>query len=197
MIRCWMCEQETRLEETDYGDHNCPFCGCMLSIYNPAEFQPYELNGSEGENMKPPKRENKDFEKVLVGEMLPGVIENVLYDQEHKFKGFQGKEDTVQPAVRFKFKLDGYEFAHYSRWYKFSYGEKANLYKIFLSKLVENAQPDMDFDLDLLKGLKVKTLWNENGDFQNLESIFPAQGKVKASDPLPLTDEPEETHEES
>lgn len=145
--------------------------------------------------MKPPKKDSKDYEKVAIGEMITGVIDDVVYDQEHKFKGFQGKEDTIQPAVRFKFMLEGYKYHHYSRWFKFSYAEKSNLYKLFLTKLVENAHPDMDFDLDLLKGIKVKTLWNENGDFQNLESIFPFGGKVKTIAPLQV-DEPvdEEIH---
>jgi hypothetical protein len=49
--------------------------------------------------------------------------------------------------------------------------------------------PDMDLDLDLLKNMQVKTLWNENGEYQNLESIFPVGAKVKATDPLP-TEEP-------
>ena len=133
--------------------------------------------------MKPEKHSNKEFEKLVIGDMILGRIDDIQYDQEHKFKGFQGKEDTIQPAVRIKFILDGYSYPHYSRWYKFSYGEKSNLYKIFLVKLVENAKPDMDFDLDYLKSLKVKTLWTENGDFQNLESIFPAEGKVKADNP--------------
>lgn len=147
--------------------------------------------------MKPPQI-HKDFEKLVIGEMITGVISEVMYDQEHKFKGFSGKEDTIQPAVRFKFTLDGYKFPHYSRWFKFSYGEKSNLYKIFLVKLVENAKPDMDLDLDLLNGVAVKTLWNENGDFQNLESIFPAGAKVKATDivaqeEIPMEDVPDET----
>ena len=149
--------------------------------------------------MKPPQT-HREFEKVKIGEMITGTISEVMYDQEHKFKGFQGGEDTTQPAVRFKFILDGYKFAHYSRWFKFNYGERANLYKIFLVKLVENAKPDMDFDLDLLKGMYVKTVWNENGDFQNLESIFPVGDKVKASDVLAPTeplDEPLEGIDEA
>ncbi len=139
--------------------------------------------------MKPQARSNKDFEKVIIGEMIPGTIIDITYDKEHKFKGFEGREDTIQEAVRFIFELEGYQYKHYSRWFKFNYGEKANLYKIFLSKLVEDAKPEMDFDLDLLKGMKVKTLWNENKDFQNLESIFPVGAKVKANDPLPQTED--------
>jgi hypothetical protein len=62
---------------------------------------------------------------------------------------------------------------------------------------VENPAPDMDLDLDLLKNMKVKTLWNENGDFQNLESIFPAGSKVKATDLLPTEEVPEEVVDET
>jgi hypothetical protein len=134
--------------------------------------------------MKPQMR-SKEFEKVAIGEMVTGVIAEVTLDKEHKFKGFQGAEDTIQEGIRFKFELDGYKHPHYSRWMKFSYGEKSNLYKVFIAKLVDNATPDMDFDLEILKDMKVKTLWNEKGDFQNLESIFPNQPKVKASDPAP------------
>lgn len=131
--------------------------------------------------MKPPQRNgSKEFEKVAVGEFIIGTME-VAYDQEHKFKGFQGKEDTIQPAVRFIFTLDGYKYKHYSRWMKFSYGEKANLYKKYVSKLVENAEPDMDFDLDALNGMKVKTIWSEDNDFQNIDNIFPVNGKIAST----------------
>jgi hypothetical protein len=144
--------------------------------------------------VKPTKR-NTEFEKVAIGEMIPGTIVNIEYDKEHKFKGYQGGEDTIQEAVRFIFDLENYKHHHFSRWLKFNYGEKANLYKIFIAKLVDNAQPDMDFDLDLLKGMKIKTLWAENKEYQNLESIFPVDAKVKASDPLPQREEPWEVEE--
>ncbi len=133
---------------------------------------------------RPPKREQKDYEKVAIGEMIPGIIEEVCYDNEHKFKGFQGKEDTIQPAVRLKFKLDGYKFPHYTRWMKFTLGEKANLYKKYISKLMENAVPDMDFDLDVLNGMKIKTTWSEENDFQNIDAIYPAGLKIKVDTPI-------------
>src|SRR3990167_4390583 len=123
--------------------------------------------------MRPPERKQRDFEKVVIGEMLSGVIEQVCYDNEHKFKGFSGGEDTIQPAVRLKFKLDGYKFPKYTRWMKFNVGEKANLYKKYITKLVENAIPDMDFDLDILNGMKIKTVWSEENDFQNIDAIYP------------------------
>mgnify|MGYP001568893996 CR=1 FL=1 len=37
----------------------------------------------------------------------------------------------------------------------------------------------MDFDLDNLIGMRVKTIWEENGDFQNIESIFPEGAKLQ------------------
>jgi len=143
--------------------------------------------------MRPPKRESKDYEKVAIGEMIPGVIDVVEYDTEHKFKGFQGKEDTIQPAIRLKFKLDGYQYPHYSRWMKFNLGEKANLYKKYVAKLVENAVPDMDFDLDILNGMKIKTVWSEENDFQNIDAIYPDGKKIKVELSTPSQ---EPTHEE-
>lgn len=128
--------------------------------------------------MKPPKRDSANYEKVKIGDMLPGTITEVKYDEKHTFKGFQGAADTVSMGVRFTFTLDGYKHPHYSRWMKFNYGSKANLYAKYLAKLVNNAKPDMDFDLDLLKGMRVKTLWSENGDFQNIDSIFPESSKA-------------------
>ena len=128
--------------------------------------------------MKPPARKTTDFEKVVVGDFITGTIDKINYDMEHKFKGFEGKEDRISAAVRFVFKLDDYKFPHRSRWMNFNTGEKSNLYKKYIAKLVNNAKPDMDFDLDLLNGFKIKTIWEENGDFQNLESIYPNQQKL-------------------
>ncbi len=139
--------------------------------------------------MRPPARSSTTFEKVVIGEFITGIIEVIEYDMEHKFKGFEGKEDSVVPAVRFIFKLDGYQYKHYSRWMKFNMGEKANLYKKYISKLVANAKPDMNFDLDVLLGMPVKTIWEENGDFQNLESIYPAGKKIKVEDEVPAPED--------
>jgi hypothetical protein len=44
----------------------------------------------------------------------------------------------------------------------------------------------MKFDIDLLKGMKIKTMWSQNGDFDNLDQIRPASGKiVDAPEPEP------------
>jgi len=114
-------------------------------------------------DVKPPKREasaDMQFEKVTVEDFVTGVIDDIQYEMEHEFK-FKG-EVKKKPGCRFKFKLEGYEHAHYSQWLTFSYGELTNLYKIYLSSLVDDATPDMDFELDTLKGMKVKILWKES-----------------------------------
>ena len=127
--------------------------------------------------MKPPKRDI-NYEKVKCDDFIQGEIDSIQYDENHKF-GFEGKE-KIAPAVRFIFALDGYEFKHYSRWMTFSYGEKTNLYLKYLTALVEGAQPDMDFDLDSLKGMKVRVLWSEKNDFQFVETIRPVGKKIQA-----------------
>lgn len=124
--------------------------------------------------MKPPKREY-DYERVPTDNMVTGVIEEIQYEQEHKFT-FQG-QTKVAPAVRFKFKIEGCQYPHYSRYMSFSYGEKSNLYQKYLLALVDNAEPDMDFDLDDLKGMKLKMLWQERNGFQWPEVVRPVGAK--------------------
>ena len=140
--------------------------------------------------MRPPKRDTIKFEKVAIGEMITGIIEEVQYDEKHTFKGFQGGPDTNSPAIRFKLKLDNYEFPHFSRWMRFNLGSKSNLFNKYISKLIENAHPDMDIDLDVLKGVRIKTVWSENGDFQNIEAIFPNGSKIDANSFIPADDLP-------
>lgn len=120
---------------------------------------------------RPPKREFKDYEKLAINEFIPGEIEDIEYDDEHKFS-FQGT-DSIQPGIRFKFRFDGYKYSHYSRWMKFNMGKKANLYLKYVAKLVKDAKPDMDFDLDELIGMRIRAVWSENKDFQNLDLIAP------------------------
>jgi len=129
---------------------------------------------------RPPERPKFDYEKVEIGNFVNGVIENIEYDNEHKFKSPDGEK--ISPAVRFVFKLDGYKYPHRSRWMTFSYGEKTNLYSKYIVKLVLGAIPDLDMDLDVLKGMRVKTIWNEQNDFQSIENIFPVGEKLKLSE---------------
>lgn len=140
--------------------------------------------------MLKPKARETQFEKVKIGEFITGKIFDVQYEPEHKFI-FNGQE-SVKEGVRLVFELDGYQFKHYSRWMTFNYGIKSTLYQKYLSKLVENAEPDMDFDLDTLKGFPIKTIWSENKDFQNLESIFPLFNKLRYSAPTPVAEAPSE-----
>lgn len=144
--------------------------------------------------MKAPQKEKIDYEKVTIEDFTICTISDVVYDMEHTFKAFKTKEnpnaeDQVKPAVRFKFDVEGYQHPHYSRWMKFTLGEKANLYVKFVSQLVEGAEPDMDFDLDVFKGAKCKILWAEKNDFQFPETVRPIGGKIKA-DAKPPTREP-------
>jgi len=127
--------------------------------------------------MKPPQKSKTEYEKVIIGEFIYGKIADIQYDLEHTFK-FQGKE-KIAPAIRFIFKLGDYHHNHYSRWMNFNVGEKSNLYNKYMVKLIEGIKPDADIDLDILKGMEVKTLWNEKNDFQFIESIFAAQPKIQ------------------
>lgn len=128
--------------------------------------------------LKPQQSSNREYERVTTDDFVIAKIEDIQFEQEHKFT-FQGQE-SVYPAVRFKFSIEGYKFPHYSRWMKFNYGDKSNIYLKFLQPLVEGAEPNMDFDLSLLKGLKIKMLWAQKGDFQYPETIRPVGAKIKA-----------------
>ncbi len=142
----------------------------------------------------PPKR-NIQYEKVKIGELISGVIQEIEYDNEHKFN-YKGQE-SVGPAVRFKFKLEGYSYLHSTRWMKFNVGEKANLYKQIISKLVKNARPDMCFDLDELRDMPVKTIWSENNDFQNLDNVYPLGEKKEVTEIEDTANPDEESHQET
>ena len=132
--------------------------------------------------MKPPKREKTDFEKVTIEDFTICTIVDIVYDMEHKFTGFQGAKDQVKPAVRFKFEVEGYKFHHYSRWMKFTLGDKSNLYTKYIATLVDGAEPYADIDLDILKGVKCKILWAEKNEFQYPETVRPIGGKIKAAE---------------
>lgn len=130
--------------------------------------------------MKPVKKVI-NYEKVVIGDFIKGVIEDIERDEKHE-STYQGKQ-RISDCIRFSFRLEGYTYLHKSNWMSFSYGSKSNLYTKYLTKLVENAKPDMEFDILLLKGLKVKTLWSETEyqgkTYQHVENIFPLTEKVK------------------
>jgi hypothetical protein len=124
--------------------------------------------------MKPPQQDRK-FEKIPTNDFVSAIIEEIQYEQEHEFT-FKGTINKA-PGVKFKFIIEGCEYPHSSRWMKFIYAAKANLYQKYIVPLVEGAKPFMDFDMDQLKGMKVKMLWVDNGEYQNIETIRPADGK--------------------
>lgn len=141
--------------------------------------------------MKPPPRAKTEFERVpKYDEWINGKITEIEYDENHK-STYAG-EEKIRPAVRFKFGLEGCTHPKRSRWLTFNYGEKANLYKQFISVLVEDAEPYMDFDLDGLKDMKIKTMWTQDGDYDNLSMIRPLEKKVSAVPVQAAGDEVEE-----
>ncbi len=123
-----------------------------------------------------PEKRKIDYEKCRTDDFTIGVIESIVYDMEHKsvYKG----EAKVGPCVQLIFTLEGYKFPHKTPFMTFSYGEKSNLYKKYVSALVEGATPDMQFDLDQIKGMKVKILWKDKGDYQHVDVIRPADAKI-------------------
>lgn len=128
--------------------------------------------------MRPPQRPKTEFERVpKYDEWVIGKILDIEYDEAHKTT-YQG-EEKIRPCVRIKMGLEGCQFPKRSRWLSFSYGEKANLYKQFVSALVDGAEPDMDLDLDLLKGMSIKTMWSEDGDYDKLVMVRPVADKLK------------------
>ena len=134
--------------------------------------------------MRPPQNKNIEYERIKEYDAwIPGTIE-IVQLEENRLTGFKDDE-TGEPKrsdmIRFKFALKGHNFPHYSRWMTYSFGEKSNLFLKYLKHLVEGAQPDMEFDLDELKGFPIKTMWIANGDFDNLESIRPLTTKLQRS----------------
>lgn len=128
--------------------------------------------------MKPPAHTKTDFERIpKYDEWIEGTILDIEYDPERK-RSFNG-EEKVGPCVRFKLGLKGCSFPHRSKWMTFNYSAKSNLYKNFVSTLVEDAEEYMDLDLDVLKGMEIKTMWSEDGDYDKLTMIRPLVEKIK------------------
>lgn len=140
-------------------------------------------------SLYPPPRPKMDFERIPVyDEWINGEIIDIEFNAEHE-STWNG-EKKIRPAVRFKFSLEGCKFPHRTGWMTFSYGEKTTLFKKYLTALVDGAQPDMKFDLESLKGMKIKTMWSENGDYDNLEMVRPIGKKLPSN--IVIDDEPAE-----
>lgn len=122
---------------------------------------------------------NREFEKVPTDDFVVGKIAELQYDLNKTFKGFDGNPDKVMQGVRFRFELEGCKYPHYSKWMKMVWSDKSNIFK-FVSDLVENCSVDSPFDLSILNGMAVKTLWSNKGEWQNLDKLRPVGGKIKA-----------------
>ena len=118
----------------------------------------------------------KDYERVAVDEWLAGEIEEVQYD-EHRQYNVKDKETgewskATAPHVRFKFRLETYQYPHYSRWMKASTFEKSNLYGKYLKYLCPKYDcADQLIDLDKLEGAKIKVMFEDSGEYQNVSQI--------------------------
>lgn len=117
-----------------------------------------------------------EYEKVAVDEWLPGMIETVQLQEDRPYR--HTNDDTGEtemltaPHVRFKFKLDGYKYPHYSRWMKASTHKKSNLYSKYLRSLCPTHDcENQQIDVDKLTGVRIKIMWENNGDYQNVTQI--------------------------
>ena len=148
----------------------------------------------------------KDYERVAVDEWLTGEIAEVQYDEQRQYN-VKDKETgewskATAPHVRFKFKLDGYQYPHYSRWMKASTFEKSNLYGKYLKYLCPKFDcADQLIDLDKLQGIQIKVMFEDNNEFQNVTQIrgldpdlniivSAAPPLAPAGDVVPAEDEP-------
>jgi len=132
-----------------------------------------------------PTPENKpvEYERVKIDEWIEGEIEEVEYEKEHAFT-FQG-QTNLKEAVRFRFRLNGYESPKRSRWMTFIYSERSNLYKKYVQPLVEDAMPFMTMPTEVFHNFKIKTMWDETPDsinpskiYQHIEKIKPLEAKI-------------------
>lgn len=129
-----------------------------------------------------PSNKKHDYEMVKTDDWVLGTIKDIERDEHHK-TFFQGKE-AEKDCVRLVFELEGYEYPHKSRWMTFNYSEKANLYNKYLISLVDGISPYCYFDIEKLKGLRIKTMWKtekgkDGNDYQTIEIIRPAGEKIK------------------
>lgn len=123
--------------------------------------------------MKPMKRE---FEQVVVDEWLKGEIVKIEYEPKHEFI-FKG-EKSIDSAVKISIAIDGYKDKKSTGWWKFNYSEKSKVFKFFLQPLVEGAHQKLDFDFDHLLNLRIKLMYAQNGEYQNLIMVRPDGPKI-------------------
>ena len=129
-----------------------------------------------------PPRQKLEFEKVELDVWINGEIIEIqeFRDVKKMYKDEKTGEmkERLINQVRFKLKLEGCEYSHYTRKMTQSTNERSNLF-IFLQQIYgQNIIPDVGVELDGLKGLKVKTMWSEvpmkdGGVFQYPDKVRP------------------------
>ena len=135
-----------------------------------------------------PKKEKLEYEKVLIDEWINGEIVDVqeFKDVEQQYTNDEGEVDVRRVTkVRFKFNLEEYVYGHYSKKMTASMNEKSNLFKFLRQIYGDRLLPDIAVDLDKLKGLKVKTMWDEvtlpnDNIFQWTDKIRPLENNLPA-----------------
>lgn len=129
---------------------------------------------------------NGDYEQVKIDEWINGTIEEVQerLNVEKPYKDKETGETKIRKVdqVRFKFRLEGYEYPHYSRWMTLSTNENSNLYKKYIQSLFGNKfAPDTMLDVEMLNELQVKTMWDETPTKQG--GMFQFVGKIRLLNP--------------
>ena len=137
--------------------------------------------------MIPPR---KVFETVKVDEWINGEISEITYDMKHAFKKTEG------PAVRIKISLVGYKYPKMTPWMLFSYSKKSNLFILFVEPLIEGAYEYMNFDLDQIKGMKIKLMFEQKDQYQNIVRVRPLAEKIKP-DAVPMSQAKEPDYAET
>lgn len=148
-----------------------------------------------------PNNGSFEYGKVALDEWIMGVIEEVQTRYDQPTTNMKG-EPCTKDQVRFKLLLDGYEFPYYSRWMTLSTHEKSNLYIKYINKLFgAKVLPDTVWDLEKLRGLKIKVMYEENTS--KAGRVFQNIAQLRATDQAQIdmvelvVDETEETHDDS
>lgn len=118
----------------------------------------------------------QEYERVVVGQEITGVIDEAQFARNRKCRVYDPESDAwvegMQDQVRLAFRLEGYQHRHYSRWMRASTHKKSTFYLKILKPLCPKHDcAGKEIDLDKLRGVQVKTTWEQNGVYQNLTKI--------------------------
>lgn len=142
-----------------------------------------------------PKNTSQPIEDVPLDIWIKGRIEDIKYEENHKFTDKKTNETKERDACKIIMRLDGLNNLKETFWLAFSYDERSNLYGKFISQLVEGAVPYLDFDLDGLKGCYIKIMYEQkpNNKYPSIMSVKPLKEKVKIAPPAVEDSDPDES----